>query len=137
MHFLQLVRDLGLSERLTCLFSWWQIFRLEPNFGESDTTQDEAQQILKDEVSREERTQNLRRLDTMFSTKKTITKVFSTRIITINTRSPFDTALVFEKNVFLISGVCLFLRIFFLDQLIIRKLFDLGIYIPNSCVCLV
>lgn len=51
-----------------------KIFRLEPNFGGSDASQDEAQQIPKDEVNREERAQKLRLLDKMFSTKKTNTR---------------------------------------------------------------
>ncbi|KAK1362779.1 DNA-directed RNA polymerase I subunit rpa49 [Heracleum sosnowskyi] len=51
-----------------------KIFRLEPNFGGSDTTQDEAQEIPKEEVNNEERFQQRRLLDRMYSTKKTDTR---------------------------------------------------------------
>ncbi|KAK1362793.1 RNA polymerase I 49 kDa subunit [Heracleum sosnowskyi] len=51
-----------------------KIFRLEPNFGGSDATQDEAQQIPKEEVNNEERFQQQRLLDRMYSTKKTDTR---------------------------------------------------------------
>lgn len=49
-----------------------KIFRLEPKCGGSDATEDKAQENLKDNT--EEKTDKLRRLDAMFSTKKTITK---------------------------------------------------------------
>ncbi|KAL8118777.1 uncharacterized protein LOC141723945 [Apium graveolens] len=51
-----------------------KIFRLEPNFGGSDDTQDEAQQIPKDEVKKEERFKQQRLLDGMYSTKKTVAR---------------------------------------------------------------
>ncbi|KAK1362784.1 Translocase of inner mitochondrial membrane 23 [Heracleum sosnowskyi] len=51
-----------------------KIFRLEPNFGGSDTTQDEAQEIPKEEVNNEEKFQQRRLLDRMYSTKKTDTR---------------------------------------------------------------
>lgn len=48
-----------------------KIFRLEPNFGGSDATQDEAQQIPKNEVDKEERFQQRRLVETKYSTKQT------------------------------------------------------------------